>query len=311
LPVALSGPQNLRKYSAELPRQAGAGIAVGEGKTNFEKQIRKFVFITQEYLFSNFSSIYNLMYLKQNCIPAIFFALLIGSCGPNKSEGTGANTQDSSGANVETAEQNTGSSAQKQNPNDFIPNGFMLFETINGDLNNDGIEDCVLIIKGSDKTKVVTDEVRGQLDRNRRGLIVLFKKNDNYELAIKSEECFSSENEDGGVYFAPELGIEIKKSKLYISYFHGRYGYWAYVFRYQNSDFELIGYSSSDNHGPVVESETSINFSTKDKIVKENTNPDAEGGDEVFETTKTKISIDKLFKLSEIEDFDQIDLSMF
>jgi hypothetical protein len=28
MPVALSGLQNLRKYSAELPRQAGAGIAV-------------------------------------------------------------------------------------------------------------------------------------------------------------------------------------------------------------------------------------------------------------------------------------------
>jgi hypothetical protein len=54
LPVALSGPQNLRKYSAELPRQAGAGIAVGEEKTNFEKQIRKFVFIAWVYLFANF-----------------------------------------------------------------------------------------------------------------------------------------------------------------------------------------------------------------------------------------------------------------
>jgi hypothetical protein len=133
----------------------------------------------------------------------------------------------------------------------------------------------------------------------------------NYELVIKSEDCFSSENEDGGVYFAPELGVEIKKSKLYISYSHGRYGYWGYVFRYQNSDFELIGYINSESQGPVVESETSINFSTKDKIVKVNTNPDAEGGDEVFETSKTKISIDNLFKLSEIEDFDQIDLSMF
>ena len=83
------------------------------------------------------------------------------------------------------------------------------------------------------------------------------------------------------------------------------------MFRYQNSNFELIGYINSDSHGPVVDSETSINFSTKDKIVKENTNPEAEGGDEVFETTKTKLSINKLFKLSEIKDFDQLDLSMF
>jgi len=254
---------------------------------------------------------YNSIDMKHNLMPTILIAMLIASCGQSQSGKSNTHSQDSSGANVESAEQNKESSAQKQNPNDFTPDGFVLFETIKGDLNNDGAEDCVLIIKGTDKTKVVIDEVHGQLDRNRRGIIVLFKKNENYELAIKSEDCFSSENEDGGVYFAPELGIEIKKSKLYINYGHGRYGYWGYVFRYQNSDFELIGYINSESQGPVVESETSINFSTKDKIVKENTNPEAVGGDEDFETTKTKISIDNLFKLSEIEDFDQIDLSMF
>ena len=253
--------------------------------------------------------------MKHKLTSALLIALLISSCGQNQAEQSNANSQDSSGANAEAAEQNNEVSEQKQNPNDFIPNGFLLFETINGDLNNDGVEDCVLIVKGTDKTKNVTDEVRGQLDQNRRGILVLFKKNGNYELALKNQDCFSSENEDGGVYFAPDLGIEIKKSKLYISYAHGRYGYWAYVFRYQNSDFELIGYSSSDNHGPIVEYETSINFSTKEKIVKVNTNlgadPETEAGNEVFETTKTKISIDKLFKLSEINDFDQFDLSMF
>jgi hypothetical protein len=249
--------------------------------------------------------------MKYNLIPAILGILLISSCGQNQAEKSNANSQDSSAANAEAAEQNNEVSEQIQNPSDFIPNGFVLFETINGDLNNDGADDCVLIIKGTDMSKIVTDEVRGPLDQNRRGIIILFNKSGNYELVLKNEDCFSSENEDGGVYFAPELGVEIKKSKLYINYGHGRYGYWAYMFRYQNSDFELIGYSSSDNHGPVVDSETSINFSSKDKIVKENTNPEAEGGDEVFETTKTKLSINKLFKLSEIKDFDQLDLSMF
>jgi hypothetical protein len=253
--------------------------------------------------------------MKYKLIPAILSILIIYSCGQNQTEQSNANSQDSIGANAETAEQNNEESEQKQNPNDFIPNGFVLFETINGDLNNDGAEDCVLIVKGTDKSKNVTDEVRGPLDQNRRGIIVLFKKNENYELVLKNEDCFSSENEDGGVYYAPELSIEIKKCKLYVFYRHGRYGFWGYVFRYQNSDFELIGYSSSDNHGPIVEYETSINFSTKEKIVKVNTNlgadPETEAGNEVFETTKTKISIDKLFKLSEINDFDQFDLSMF
>lgn len=200
---------------------------------------------------------------------------------------------------------------QKQNPTDFLPKGFVIFEIINGDLNKDSIEDCVLVIKGTDKNNIVTDEYRGQQDRNRRGIIVLFNRNGHYELVAKNYDCFSSENEDGGGYFAPELSIDINKGNLYALYQHGRYGYWKYTFRYNNSDFELIGYDQSDNRGPVIESETSINFLSKKIQKKVNTNENAEGGDEVFKETWTNIIVDKLIKLSEIKDFDELDMSVY
>lgn len=199
----------------------------------------------------------------------------------------------------------------KQKPTDFIPKGFIVFEKIPGDLNKDSIDDCVLIIKGTDTSKITTDEYRGQSDRNRRGIIVLFNKKGHYELALKNYDCFSSEQEDGGVYFAPELSIEIKKGNLYVHYGHGRYGYWKYTFRFQKTDFELIGYDASDNHEPVVNSKTSINFSTKIKQVKVNTNESADGGEEVFKTTSKKIKIDKLIKLSDFKDFDELDMSIY
>ena len=41
---------------------------------------------------------------------------------------------------------------QEQNLSAFLPKGYVVFEKINGDLNKDGIEDCVLIIKGTDKS---------------------------------------------------------------------------------------------------------------------------------------------------------------
>lgn len=197
----------------------------------------------------------------------------------------------------------------KKNPADFIPKGYVIFDTIYGDLNKDGSEDCALVIKGTDKSKVIKDDYRGQLDRNRRGIIVLFNKNNSYELAVKNYDCFSSENEDGGVYFAPELSVEIEKGKLNIHYGHGRYGYWSYTFRFQNNDFELIGYDSSSSNGPVIDSDVSINFLTRTKIVNVNTNENAESGDEVFEKTVTKISKTKLTKLSEIKDFDELEVS--
>ena len=201
-----------------------------------------------------------------------------------------------------------GCKAQDKEPSDFIPKGYALFEKYFGDLNKDGLDDCVLIIKKTDTTNIVTNRFDKKVDRNRRGIVVLFKKEKGYELADKNYSCFSSENEDGGVYFPPELWIKIENEKLYIHYGHGRYGYWKYTFRYQNSNFELIGYDSSSNRGPVTNTETSINFLTKKKLIKENTNENAEGGDETFKETWNKIKIENLIKLSEIKDFDELDM---
>jgi len=190
----------------------------------------------------------------------------------------------------------------------FIPKGYVLFEQTSGDLNKDGLEDKVLIIKGTDKSKVIQDEYRGSLDRNRRGIIVLFNKKDHYELAVKNYDCFSSENEDGGVYFAPELSVEIRKGNLYVHYGHGRYGYWFYTFRLKDADFELIGFDES-NGGPVTHSTTSINFLTKKKQERVNTNENAQSGEEVFKETWSNIVIDKRLKLSAIKDFDTLSIS--
>ena len=191
---------------------------------------------------------------------------------------------------------------------DFIPNGYKVFEEIYGDLNKDGVDDCIIIVKATDKENFIADEYRGELDRNRRGIIVLFKERDHYNLVVKNYNCFSSENEEGGVYYAPELSVNIEKNKLYIHYSHGRYGYWSYTFRLKKSDFELIGYDSSSNSGPKINSEISINFLTKRKLTKTNVNESAEGGDEVFEETSVEMYIKELTKLSKIKDFDELEM---
>ena len=204
--------------------------------------------------------------------------------------------------------------ADKQRITDFIPKGYKLFEKISGDLNKDGLEDCVLIIKATRKDGFERDYEGKLIDRNRRGIIILFTEKDGYKLASKNYNCFSSENEEGGVYYAPELWVEERKGNLYLRYCHGRYGYWEYCFRYQNSDFMLIGYEASHDRGPVVLFKTSINFLTgveydDENINAYNFNADSDDDseiDEVFKRTVVKLKKKPLMKLSEIEDFDEL-----
>lgn len=206
-----------------------------------------------------------------------------------------------------------GQAEQAQSPRDFLPKGYVIFDKINGDLNEDGIEDQILIIKGTDTNQIITDKYRGRLDRNRRGIIVLFNKGGHYELAAENHDCFSSENEPGGVYFAPELSIGINNGNFYVHYYHGRYGNWQYTFRLRNSIFELIGYESTYRSSFVSENaitfdEKSFNFLSKKKLTKEVVNVSSDGNETIRETWGN-ITVDKLLKLSEIMDFDDLGLS--
>ena len=186
----------------------------------------------------------------------------------------------------------------------YIPAKYVLFEAIQGDLNKDGIQDLVLIVKATDPTQWVNDEYRGKLDRNRRGMIVLLADKGKYKPILSNLSCFSSENEEGGVYFAPELWVSVEKGLLNVHYGHGRYGYWNYSFRLHNQDLRLIGYDDSSNHGPYVESETSINFLTNKKVIRKNLNEDPDG-DPKFKETWSKAKVSPIY-LSTIKDFDEL-----
>ncbi|RZJ84987.1 MAG: hypothetical protein EOO64_02225 [Massilia sp.] len=191
---------------------------------------------------------------------------------------------------------------------EFVPHGYVVVQQIKGDLNKDHDPDIVLIIKGTDRRKFVKDEYRGELDRNRRGILVALNVQHGYRLVLENRNCFSSENEDGGVYFAPELGVGINRGNLTIHYAHGRYGYWTYAFRYHNSGFELIGYDSSSNRGPVVQNTVSVNLSTERARFQDNVNPDDDDGKEKFKETWKKFTLSKPIRLSEVRDFDELDV---
>lgn len=195
-------------------------------------------------------------------------------------------------------------SAEKITNLKLIPEGFVLFDEIYGDLNKDNINDYVIIIKGTDPQNVEENSFGKMVDRNRRGIVIALSQGNGYKKVIDNRDCFSSENEDGGVYYAPELWFEIKRNVLYIRYAHGRYGHWMYLFRYQNGTFEQIGFESHGNYGPIPQSIISINYSTGKKKTLINLN--AEEGDdtlpEKWEETWEDIEAAPLLKLNEIND---------
>ena len=172
----------------------------------------------------------------------------------------------------------------------YIPARYTLFDVVEGDLNKDGIKDAVLIVKGTDAKQWV---------------IILLGEKGKYKPLMQNLSCFSSENEEGGVYFAPELYVEIKKNQLFINYGHGRYGWWGYSFRIEGQDLRMIGSDSSSNHGPYVVSETSINFLTGKKLLRKNTNDDMDAAPR-FKETWTTFKRAPIY-LSKIKDFDELD----
>ncbi|MCJ0829582.1 hypothetical protein MN869_14125 [Acinetobacter sp. NIPH1876] len=186
----------------------------------------------------------------------------------------------------------------------YIPAKYRLFKAIEGDLNKDGINDVVLMVKATDPQDFVEHEYRGSIDINRRGVIVLLNEKGKYKPIVSNLSCFYSENEDGGVYFAPDIRLEINNNVLNVHFAHGRYGYWRYLFRLEGNDLRLIGYDNSSNHGPYIESQTSINFLTAKKVIRDNLSQDFEG-EPKFKEKWSKINQAPIY-LSKIKEFDYL-----
>lgn len=195
--------------------------------------------------------------------------------------------------------------AQNNKPFDFLPEGYMLCQTQFADLNNDDQEDCILIIKATKEENIVINRFDEKVDRNRRGVIILFQKKKQYVLIDKNLDCFYSENEDGGNYYAPQLHVSAEMGDIIFYFEHGRYGAWSYRFRYMGHNFKLVKYEAITG-GTIIDSETIIDFLTKEKLIRKNVNEEPEGNDEIYEKTKTTLKIDKLIQLSEIKDFEDL-----
>ncbi|WP_193101066.1 hypothetical protein [Burkholderia sp. Z1] len=172
-------------------------------------------------------------------------------------------------------------------PEGFVPKGWKLELQDKGDLNGDGRDDLVLVLRDTDPANVIAHDgmCENPFDANPRILVVAFARPDGqYALALRNETliptrespCLSDALEEGGV------GISRGTLRVTLSRFSSA-GSWemgstTYTFRWQDRKFVLIGYDNSSvmrNTGDIRT--LSVNYSTgKAKVSIGHTSEDGE-----------------------------------
>lgn len=139
-------------------------------------------------------------------------------------------------------------------PSSVVPKGWATLWSAGGDLNADGVPDQVIILKRAGNT----------VDGPRR-LLIVFGKADGTKSVVANTDTFLPIVEDGRDPLANDNPITIKNKALQI-YVEGTAtanSNETFTFRYQNSEFQLIGYDSVNQERGTGDYENlSINYLT-------------------------------------------------
>ncbi|MET3821554.1 hypothetical protein ACVK00_000463 [Burkholderia sp. PvR073] len=172
-------------------------------------------------------------------------------------------------------------------PDGFVPKGWKLEFQTKGDLNGDGRDDLVLVLRDNDPANVVSHDgmCENPFDANPRILVVAFAQPDGrYAVALRSDTlipvrespCLADALEEGNV-IVNRGALRVTLSR-FASAGSWEMGSTTYTFRWQDRNFMLIGYDNFSvmrNTGAVRN--LSVNYSTgKVKISIGNASDDRE-----------------------------------
>ena len=156
----------------------------------------------------------------------------------------------------------------------FVPKGWMLEKQQSGDLNKDGQDDLLLLLRMDEAKNILQNEGLGQnpFDTNPRILALAFGKGAGkpFELALENHTLIARPEDPVLEDVLGETGgVDIDRGTLkVVLYLFSSVGSWSigtttFRFRHGARGFELIGYDSSTterNSGNVEE--VSINYLT-------------------------------------------------
>ena len=178
----------------------------------------------------------------------------------------------------------------------FVPQGWLLEKEITGDLNKDGADDLVLVLRDNDPANLIEREtgMDEPLDTNPRMLAVALADGEgSYQLALANSNLiprviYSNQSDP----LSESGGVSINRGILLISiyYFYtsggSDTGNMSFRFRFEDKDFRLIGYDRMNVNRMSGAVETvSANFLNRKVIIKTGT---IESDAEKTETRKLK-----------------------
>ncbi|BBP01667.1 hypothetical protein [Sulfuriferula nivalis] len=173
----------------------------------------------------------------------------------------------------------------------FVPLDWLVEKKLEGDLNNDGLNDLVLVLRKNDPKLIKqTEDSPVPFNTNPRILVVAIKSKENssYKLILQNHKLIP--RPDNPAFDDPfdsstlVSGASIKKGILHIDLASwASSGTWymstsSYAFKYNNICFKLIGYDKNETHRTTLDfTNKSVNFLTnKAKITKGNESQDKE-----------------------------------
>ena len=130
---------------------------------------------------------------------------------------------------------------------DFVPKNWEIMEKTCGDLNGDGLADCVVVVRGTDAKFIQKHDGFGTnpFDTNPAILAVLLKDKNGYRLALQNNSLASPP--EGPTSSYPFSAMSIKNKVLEIDFEHwqsaGGWGatYSSFKFKLIGREFQMIG----------------------------------------------------------------------
>lgn len=153
-----------------------------------------------------------------------------------------------------------------------IPRGFGVLAEKTGDLDKDGIPEKVIVYNTTDTT-----------DEGITRKLYILKYVDSKWIGWKQSANAVLKSQQGGMMGDPFEGIEVKNGLLIVSVAGGSSWKWAHQdkYRFQNNEFELIGYTS--NAGKPCEYWTDIDFNiSTGKIIYKKEYEDCDKNQEIY-----------------------------